>query len=37
MKLILKKAVEHLGEVGEVVQVRAGYGRNCQPHPNFIT
>ena len=28
MKLILKKAVEHLGEVGEVVQVRAGYGRN---------
>ena len=28
MKLILKKTVEHLGEVGEVVQVRAGYGRN---------
>ena len=28
MKLILKKAVENLGEAGEVVQVRAGYGRN---------
>jgi large subunit ribosomal protein L9 len=28
MKLILKKAVENLGEVGEVVQVRPGYGRN---------
>ena len=28
MKLILKKAIENLGEVGEVVQVRAGYGRN---------
>jgi len=26
--LILKKAVENLGEVGEVVQVRPGYGRN---------
>ena len=28
MKLILKTAVEHLGEAGEVVQVRPGYGRN---------
>lgn len=28
MKLILKKAVENLGEAGEVVQVRPGYGRN---------
>ena len=28
MKLILKKAIENLGDVGEVVQVRAGYGRN---------
>jgi large subunit ribosomal protein L9 len=28
MKLILKKAVENLGEAGEVVTVRAGYGRN---------
>jgi large subunit ribosomal protein L9 len=28
MKLILKKAVENLGEAGEVVQVKAGYGRN---------
>ena len=28
MKLILKKAVENLGEVGEVVQVRPGYSRN---------
>lgn len=28
MKLILKKSVENLGEVGQVVQVKAGYGRN---------
>lgn len=28
MKLILKKNVDHLGEVGQVVQVKAGYGRN---------
>ena len=28
MKLILKKTVDNLGEAGEVVQVKAGYGRN---------
>jgi large subunit ribosomal protein L9 len=28
MKLILKKTVENLGEAGQVVQVKAGYGRN---------
>ena len=28
MKLILKKDVDHLGEMGQVVQVKAGYGRN---------
>jgi len=28
MKLILKKAVPSLGEPGEVVSVKAGYGRN---------
>lgn len=28
MKLILKKAVENLGEAGQVVSVKAGYGRN---------
>lgn len=28
MKLILKKAVENLGDVGEVVTVKPGYGRN---------
>jgi len=28
MKLILKKAVPNLGEAGEVVSVKAGYGRN---------
>lgn len=28
MKLILKKDVPNLGETGEVVQVKAGYGRN---------
>ena len=28
MKLILKKDVENLGEAGEVVTVKAGYGRN---------
>jgi large subunit ribosomal protein L9 len=28
MKLILKKAVENLGEAGEVVTVKSGYGRN---------
>jgi len=28
MKLILKKAVPDLGEAGEVVSVKAGYGRN---------
>lgn len=28
MKLILKQAVENLGEVGQVVSVKPGYGRN---------
>jgi large subunit ribosomal protein L9 len=28
MKLILKKDVEHLGDAGQIVQVKAGYGRN---------
>jgi len=28
MKVILKKAVENLGDAGDVVSVRAGYGRN---------
>lgn len=28
MKLILKKSVENLGEAGDVVQVKAGFGRN---------
>jgi len=28
MKLILKQAVENLGEAGQVVSVKAGYGRN---------
>jgi len=28
VKLILKEAVENLGEAGEVVTVKAGYGRN---------
>jgi large subunit ribosomal protein L9 len=28
MKLILKKAVENLGEAGDVVTVKSGYGRN---------
>lgn len=28
MKLILKKSVANLGDAGEVVQVKAGYGRN---------
>ncbi len=28
MKLILKQAVEHLGEAGDVVNVKPGYGRN---------
>lgn len=28
MKLILKKAVENLGEAGAIVNVKAGYGRN---------
>lgn len=28
MKLILKQDVEHLGEAGQVVQVKPGYGRN---------
>ena len=33
MKLILKKNVENLGEAGQVVQVKAGYGRNyLVPH-----
>jgi len=33
MKLILKQSVENLGEVGQVVQVKAGYGRNyLVPH-----
>jgi len=28
MKLILKKSVAHLGDAGQVVNVKAGYGRN---------
>lgn len=28
MKLILKKEVEHLGEAGEIVDVKPGYARN---------
>jgi large subunit ribosomal protein L9 len=28
MKLILRRSVEHLGDAGEVVNVKAGYGRN---------
>lgn len=28
MKLILKQVVENLGEAGQIVQVKAGYGRN---------
>jgi large subunit ribosomal protein L9 len=28
MKLILKQSVENLGEAGQVIQVKAGYGRN---------
>jgi large subunit ribosomal protein L9 len=28
MKLILKKAMENLGDVGDIVEVKAGYGRN---------
>lgn len=28
MKLILKQAVENLGEAGQVITVKAGYGRN---------
>jgi large subunit ribosomal protein L9 len=28
MKLILKKSVDNLGEAGQVVQVKPGYGRN---------
>ncbi len=28
MKLILKQAVENLGDAGDIVQVKAGYGRN---------
>ena len=28
MKVILKKDVENLGDAGQVVQVKAGYGRN---------
>jgi large subunit ribosomal protein L9 len=28
MKLILKQTVDNLGEAGQVVQVKAGYGRN---------
>ncbi|MDD5758962.1 MAG: 50S ribosomal protein L9 [Desulfobulbaceae bacterium] len=28
MQLILKKTVEHLGEEGDVVKVKPGYGRN---------
>lgn len=33
MKLILKQDVEHLGEAGQVVQVKPGFGRNyLLPH-----
>ena len=33
MKLILKKSVENLGEAGQVVDVKPGYGRNyLVPH-----
>ena len=28
MKLILKQSVENLGEAGEVIQVKPGFGRN---------
>jgi large subunit ribosomal protein L9 len=28
MKLILRKSVEHLGEAGDVITVKPGYGRN---------
>tara|TARA_B100000945_G_scaffold231881_1_gene188289 strand:+ start:143 stop:589 length:447 start_codon:yes stop_codon:yes gene_type:complete len=28
MKIILKKAVESLGEAGDIITVKAGYGRN---------
>ena len=28
MKVILKKSVESLGEAGDIVTVKAGYGRN---------
>ena len=28
MKLILKQSVENLGEPGEVIKVKPGYGRN---------
>ena len=28
MKLILNTAVEHLGDAGDVVEVKDGYGRN---------
>jgi large subunit ribosomal protein L9 len=28
MKVILKKSVDHLGEAGQVVSVKPGYGRN---------
>ena len=29
MKLILRADVEHLGRLGDIVQVKPGYGRNC--------
>ena len=33
MKLILRKAVEKLGESGDVIDVKAGYARNyLVPH-----
>jgi large subunit ribosomal protein L9 len=29
MKLILRADVEHLGRLGDIVEVKPGYGRNC--------
>jgi large subunit ribosomal protein L9 len=38
MELILKKTVDNLGEEGEVVKVKAGYGRNyLLPHGLAVT
>ena len=29
MKLMLRADVEHLGRLGDIVEVKPGYGRNC--------